>query len=103
MINTEEDKMEALRVISESIWEGRWEEARIPTAGELSATSVVRIPIVEGSAKIRTGPPIDNRDDYDLNIWAGVVPVETRYGEPVPDEKLGKDIELPASVDRMNS
>lgn len=97
------EKMEALRVLSDSIWKGRWEEARKPTDGELSATAVVRIPLREGSAKIRTGPPIDNKEDYDLQIWAGIIPVETRYGDPQPDEQLGTEIDVPASVKRKIS
>jgi hypothetical protein len=70
----------------------------LPDAGELKATTVLRIPIEEGAAKIRTGPAKDNAEDYDLDIWAGVVPVETRYLAPIPDERLPQSILLPPSL-----
>jgi len=71
------DKMEGLRIVSESMWKGRWDEARLPTVNEMKATKVIRFPISEGSAKIRTGGASDDKEDYDLNIWAGIVPVIT--------------------------
>ena len=93
-----EGKMEGLRVVSESMWHGRWDEARLPTANEMRATKVLRFPISEGSAKIRTGSAKDEKEDYALDIWAGIIPVVTTYGEPVADELLNPGIDLPASV-----
>lgn len=93
-----DQKMEALRIVSERIWPGRWDEARIPTDDELKATKVIRLRITEGAAKIRTGPAKDDSEDYLLNIWAGVVPLETRYMEPIPDEKLAPEIGIPENV-----
>lgn len=88
----------ALEVVSESIWPGRWKEARVPTENELKATGVVRIKIEEGAAKIRTGAPSDAKEDYQTDIWAGVIPIHTSFGAPVPDEVLDKDIAIPESV-----
>ncbi|MDX1476446.1 MAG: pyridoxamine 5'-phosphate oxidase family protein [Saprospiraceae bacterium] len=93
-----EEKMEGLRVVTESIWRGRWDEARLPSDGEMQATRVIRFPIAEGSVKIRTGPAKDNAEDYDLDIWAGVIPVHLQYGTPVPDERLPEGIALPPSL-----
>jgi nitroimidazol reductase NimA-like FMN-containing flavoprotein (pyridoxamine 5'-phosphate oxidase superfamily) len=94
------EKMEALRIVSESIWPGRWDEARIPDEGELKATKVIRFRITDGAAKIRTGPAKDNAEDYDLDIWAGIVPVELTYSTPLPDERLKHSVSLPASLSR---
>jgi len=80
-----EEKMEALRVITEQIIPGRWDEARLPNAIEMKATMVLSIEIDTASAKIRTGPPSDDTQDYDLPIWAGLVPVIHGYEDPIPD------------------
>ena len=76
----------------------RWEEARLPNENELKATKVLKLKITEASAKIRTGPPKDDKADYDLDIWAGVIPIETKYGKPIPDPELKSGIVIPASV-----
>jgi len=78
-----EDKAHALRVISEHLVPDRWEEVRPPTPIELKQTSVLRLPIEEGSVKARTGGPIDDEDDLGLPVWAGVLPCTTTWGEPV--------------------
>ncbi len=83
-----EEKRAALRSFTNHIVAGRWEEARQPTDQELKATSVLALPLDEVSAKVRTGPPIDDEEDYELPIWAGVVPVRQRLGEPVADSRL---------------
>lgn len=97
------EKMKGLEVITESICKGRWAEARIPTEGEMKATTVIRFPISEGSAKIRTGGAVDNKEDYDLDIWAGVIPVELTYGTPEPDDRLSPTTALPTSVKNLTS
>ena len=90
-----EEKMSALKIITEHIIPGRWNDARQPNEKELEITSVVEFKIDEASAKIRTGPPVDEKEDYDLNVWAGVIPLEIVPREPIRDEELSKDILLP--------
>ncbi len=86
-------KVSALRTISEQIVPGRWADVRPPTAQELKATTVLALPIDEASAKVRTGPPIDDEEDYNLDIWAGVLPLSVQPGTPVPDPRLKSGIE----------
>jgi nitroimidazol reductase NimA-like FMN-containing flavoprotein (pyridoxamine 5'-phosphate oxidase superfamily) len=82
------EKREALRRLTEHMAPGRWTEVRPVTEQELKATSVLALPIGEASAKVRTGPPIDDREDYGWPVWAGVVPLSVRVGEPVPDRRV---------------
>jgi nitroimidazol reductase NimA-like FMN-containing flavoprotein (pyridoxamine 5'-phosphate oxidase superfamily) len=83
-----DEKLLALRAISEQIFPGRWEDARKPNEQELKATSVLALAIEECSAKIRTGGPHDEAEDYALPIWAGVVPLRVVAGVPAPDDGL---------------
>lgn len=78
-------KVEALRTISEHLMAGRWEDVRPPSQKELKATAVLEFSIEEASAKVRTGPPHDEPEDYDLPVWAGVVPFEFKAVEAVPE------------------
>lgn len=87
LVTDPEEKLDALRRFTNHIVPGRWEEARHPTEQELKATAVLLLPLEEVSAKIRTGPPVDEEEDYALPIWAGVVPIRSCVGEPVPDER----------------
>jgi nitroimidazol reductase NimA-like FMN-containing flavoprotein (pyridoxamine 5'-phosphate oxidase superfamily) len=82
------EKMQALRAFVNHIVPGRWDEVRQPTERELQATSVLALALNEVSAKVRTGAPIDDEEDYALPIWAGVVPLRTETGEPVADSRL---------------
>jgi nitroimidazol reductase NimA-like FMN-containing flavoprotein (pyridoxamine 5'-phosphate oxidase superfamily) len=84
-VRNEEEKLAALQAISEHIIPGRWAEARHPTLQELKATSVLKLPLTEASAKIRNGPPKDHAEDYALPAWAGVLPLSLVGGEPVED------------------
>ena len=88
LVTDVEEKRAALRCFTNHIVAGRWEEARQPTEQELKATSVLALPLQEVSAKVRTGPPVDDEEDYSMPIWAGVVPVQQTVGEPLPDERL---------------
>jgi len=88
LLTDRDEKLAALRCVTNHIVPGRWEEARQPTDQELKATSVLVLPIDEVSAKVRTGGPIDDEEDYSLPVWAGVVPVRPRLGEPIPDTRL---------------
>jgi nitroimidazol reductase NimA-like FMN-containing flavoprotein (pyridoxamine 5'-phosphate oxidase superfamily) len=87
-ITDPEEKSEALRCFTNHIVAGRWEDVRQPTPQELKATTVLALPLDEVSAKVRTGPPIDDDEDYSLPIWAGLIPVITRLGDPTPDPRL---------------
>jgi uncharacterized protein len=91
-------KAEALRVISDHLIAGRWEEVRSPTAKELKATSVLEFTIEDASAKTRSGPPIDDEEDYTLPVWAGVVPLQLRAAAPLRDPRLANDVVLPTYV-----
>lgn len=93
----------AAEAITNHIVPGRYDEARPPTDKELRATSILALGLDEASAKIRNGPPADDDDDYDLPIWAGVLPVRTTYGEPVPDARLTPGIEPPPSLTRLRA
>jgi nitroimidazol reductase NimA-like FMN-containing flavoprotein (pyridoxamine 5'-phosphate oxidase superfamily) len=89
------EKLEALRTGVEHVWPGRWAEVRQPNDRELAATSVLALPLDEASAKVRTGPPIDDEADYSLPVWAGVIPVRMKLGEPIADERVLPGIGLP--------
>ncbi len=91
-------KRQALQVFTEHIAAGRWQEVRQPTAKELQATIVLAIPLEEVSAKVRTGPPLDDEEDYALPVWAGVLPLELKPAAPLPDERLPKEIAVPDYV-----
>lgn len=95
LVKDTESKLTALKAISENVMPERWEDARAPSDQELNATSVIEISIDEASAKIRAGDPKDDKRDYGLPIWAGVLPVSMNYGRPVPDSVLDPGIELP--------
>jgi uncharacterized protein len=82
------EKIAALETLSEHILPGRWAESRQPNPQELKATSVLRLPIQEFSAKIRTGPPIDDEEDLSFPTWAGVIPLEIVAGKPIDDPTL---------------
>ena len=97
-VDDREAKLAALRAFSEHVIPGRWDEARKPTDQELKATAVLSLPLDEASAKVRTGPPIDDEEDYTLPVWAGVLPLRLVAGEPVPDPRLPKEIEVSSSV-----
>jgi len=93
-------KVAAMRVLVEHLMPGRWDEARQPTAGEIAGTIILELPLTEASAKVRTGGPIDAEDDYQLRIWAGVVPLTLTPGPPQRDVRLAAEVELPDYVRR---
>jgi hypothetical protein len=88
------EKMAAIEAFTERLIPGRWEEVRPPTAKELKAIQVLSLPLDEASAKLREGPPKDDEEDYALDVWAGVVPLETRAATAVPDERLAEHVGL---------
>ena len=98
-----EQKIKSLRVISEHLIAGRWQDVRGPSENELKATTVLEFSIEEASSKVRDGPPLDNEDDYGLAVWAGVLPLEIKSRPPIPDEKLIEGVTLPDYVRRYDA
>jgi nitroimidazol reductase NimA-like FMN-containing flavoprotein (pyridoxamine 5'-phosphate oxidase superfamily) len=95
LVDRPAEKLEALRLLSEHIIPGRWADSRQPNERELKQTSVLRVPIEEFSAKVRTGPPIDDEEDYSFPTWAGVVPLQTIPAAPISDQRLDRKIAVP--------
>lgn len=98
LLTDDDEKNRALEAITEHIVHGRWPEVRWPNEIELKATSVLKLPINEASAKVRTGPPIDDEEDYAMNVWAGVMPLSLTFGLPIGDERLTPGIPIPDHV-----
>jgi uncharacterized protein len=90
-----DEKRAAVQAIVEHIVPGRWREVRPPTENELAATSVLAMRIDEASAKVRSGPPLDDEEDYALPAWAGIIPLGTEVGTPEPDPRLRAGIAPP--------
>jgi nitroimidazol reductase NimA-like FMN-containing flavoprotein (pyridoxamine 5'-phosphate oxidase superfamily) len=98
LVDDPNEKLEALRILSEHIVPHRWDDVRQPNEQELKATSVLRVPIEEFSAKMRIGPPDDDAEDMTFPTWAGVIPLETKTGEPISDPKLDPSRGVPEYV-----
>jgi len=96
-------KINSLRVISEHLIAGRWDDVRKPTEKELKATTVLEFSIEEASSKVRSGPPLDDESDYGLPVWAGVLPLEIKSRPPIADDKLIKGVTLPEYVRRYDA
>jgi uncharacterized protein len=92
------ERLVALRTITEQLVPGQWSYARQPSNKELAATSVLALPLTEASVKIRSGGPSDEPEDYATDVWAGVVPVTTVFGEPEPDAALRSGIAVPPHI-----
>ena len=90
-----DEKRDALHAFTEKLLPGRWGEARPPTANELAATSILRLPLDEMSAKVRTGPPNDIEEDLALRVWAGVIPLHIASAEPIADDRGVRELEAP--------
>lgn len=91
-------KIESLRVISEHLIAGRWDDVRSPSETELKATAVLEFSIEEASSKTRTGPPVDDESDYGRPVWAGVLPLAIQSGSPIPDDNLAQGVTVPDYV-----
>lgn len=98
VVTDEEERWQALRIITDHLIPGRWAAARQPTKKEMAATSVLKLPLDEASVKVRTGMPGDPDEDRDLDVWAGVLPMAVTFGEPVPDPLLRPQIPVPAHI-----
>ncbi|CAN5288009.1 MAG: pyridoxamine 5'-phosphate oxidase family protein [Acidimicrobiia bacterium] len=95
IVDDPDELWEAFTVLTEHVAPGRWADSRLPNQKEIRGTLVAAVPIDQASAKIRTGPPGDDEEDYDLPIWAGVVPLRLEAGAPIPDPRLAPGIGPP--------
>ena len=96
LVEAPAEKVDALHAFTEKILPGRWEDARQPNEKELKATSILKLPLTEVSAKIRSGPVQDDEEDYALPVWAGIVPLHVQAGTPTRDERCDPAIPTPA-------
>lgn len=96
LVADEAEKLAGLKVLSEHVMPGRWDDVRGPNVKEMKATSLVAMTIDSASAKVRTGPPGDDEEDYDLPVWAGVLPIRQQFLAPVSDPRLAAGVTPPA-------
>jgi hypothetical protein len=95
VVDDPDEKWEAFRLITEHVVPGRWEDSRLPTEKETRGTTILAVPMVEASAKVSTGPPEDDAEDYDLPLWAGEVPLRLTADPPVAAPDLRVDVGAP--------
>ena len=100
VVDEREEKLSALRALSDHMIPGRWDDVRKPSERELQLTTVLSLPLDEASAKVRTGPPLDDEEDYELPVWAGVIPLRMVANAPHPDPRLPENREPPEYVVR---
>jgi nitroimidazol reductase NimA-like FMN-containing flavoprotein (pyridoxamine 5'-phosphate oxidase superfamily) len=101
LVEGSDDKRAALRAFTDKLVPGRWADVRTPSELELKATAVLRLPLTEASAKVRTGGPLDDEPDYELPVWAGTLGLRLAASPPQPDERLMPGVERPAYVDDL--
>jgi len=101
-IEDREEKIAALRALSEHMVPGRWDEVREPSERELQLTTVLSLRLDEASAKVRTGPPLDDEEDYALPVWAGVIPLRLVAEQPIADPRLPPHIPPPGYATEHN-
>src|SRR6266516_2380906 len=101
LVSGEAAKLVGLRAVTEQLIPGRWEHSRPPSKKELAATAVLALPLDEASVKIRTGPPNDEPEDYELDFWAGVVPAALAFGPPEPDGALRAGLDVPDHISAL--
>jgi hypothetical protein len=102
LVTDREEKNAALNALVEHIVPGRSADVRGGNVQELAATAVVALPLAEASAKVRTGDPKDEEEDYDLPVWAGILPLTLEPGEPIPDSRLNPGIPVPPYVSKWS-
>lgn len=95
VIDDPDAKLAALRTLSEHIIPGRWDDVRQPNESEMQQTTVLSLALTEASAKVRTGPPLDDEEDYDLLVWAGVIPLRIVAGAPIDDGRVPANSKVP--------
>ena len=98
-----EEKLAALRAVTDHLVPGRWDHAREPTRKELAATAVLAVPLDEASVKVRAGGPKDDPEDYDSGIWAGVLPAALAFGPAEPDPAMTGDVPVPEHISALAS
>ena len=103
LVEGDQEKMEALEVISDQVLKERWSEVRLPNEKELNVTKVLELKINEASAKIRAEGVGDDKEDYELDIWAGVVPIHRTFGDAEPDELLKPGVDTAPSVKNIEN
>lgn len=96
LVDDPDEKLAALRALSEHMIPGRWDDVREPNESEMQQTTVLSMPLTEASAKVRAGPPLDDEEDYALSVWAGVIPLRLAAGAPIGDSRLRDNIATPA-------
>lgn len=97
-VTDNKEAIDALKAITDNIIPNRWKEVREPSEVEMKGTLVIGFPINEGSSKVRTGPPVDSKEDYKLNIWAGEIPLRISADQAIPDPLDKQNLDIPASV-----
>jgi len=98
IVTGDDERRQALRLITDHLIPGRWAAARQPTSKEMAATAVLSLPLTEASVKVRAGMPADAPEDHGLDVWAGVLPISVTFGAPVADPSLREEIPLPAHI-----
>jgi len=98
LVDDEAERLDAVRAISEHLIPGRWDNSRQPSKKEMAATSVLALRLDEASVKARTGWPKDEEEDYDLDVWAGLLPAALTFGPAQPDPQLRQGIAIPAHI-----
>jgi uncharacterized protein len=98
VVREEDERWQALRVITDHLVPGQWAAVRQPTRKEMAATAVLALPLAEASVKIRTGMPADPPQDLDHSVWAGVLPMSVAFGEPHTDPHVGAGVPVPAHI-----
>jgi nitroimidazol reductase NimA-like FMN-containing flavoprotein (pyridoxamine 5'-phosphate oxidase superfamily) len=98
VVTDDDERLAALRAVTEQLAPGRWEHTRPPTRKELAATAVLALPLDEASVKVRAGQPKDDPEDYESDIWAGVIPAALTFGQAEPDPALDQDIQVPEHI-----
>jgi nitroimidazol reductase NimA-like FMN-containing flavoprotein (pyridoxamine 5'-phosphate oxidase superfamily) len=101
VVGDKKEKLRALRSFSEHVLPGRWADVREPNKAELKQTLVLRIPLREASAKIRTGAPVDEENDYNLRVWAGELPLRTVVGTPIRDPRSEFEVPIPSYLNNI--
>jgi len=101
LVDAPAEKLEALRAFTEKLLAGRWEDARQPNDLELKATSILKLPLTEVSAKVRTGGVEDDAMDYSLSVWAGIIPLRLVADAAIRDERCDDSIPTPAYAEKF--